>query len=156
MDMAELADLTGLPVRKLRYVFDHQVLPGLAGQSPGQGIPRTFTAFEGFGIAVAAHMLNAGLNRQLVAACLEVVCRTPRTSRIQAPLLFAYLGSEGLLQIADGRYVRLNVARRPGIQKAFDSGWVPLDDGSVPPDDFTPVVLVRIELDSLAKSIREH
>ena len=154
MDMAELADLTGVLVRKLRYVFDHRVLPGSSAESPGQGIPRTFTAFEGFGIALAARMLNAGLTRQLVAACLALVCRRLRASKAEAPLYLAYTASSGRLEVGDGRYLKLRAARRPGIAGALDTGWLPLEGGEIVPDGYAPMVLVSVELGTLAETVR--
>ena len=154
MDMAELADLTGVPVRKLRYVFDHRVLPGSSAESPGQGIPRTFTAFEGFGIALAANMLNAGLSRQLVAACLARACRRPRASKAEAPLYLAYTASSARLEIGDGRHLKLRADRRPGVAGAFDTGWLALEGGAVVPDGYVPTVFVSVELGALADTVR--
>ena len=93
MDMAELAARTGLPARKLRYVFDHRVLPGLHGTSAGHGVPRTFTDYEGFGIALAARLLDAGLTRRVVATVLDVACRPTGSTLAPAdvPLYRAYI-----------------------------------------------------------------
>lgn len=154
MDMAELADSTAIPVRKLRYVFDHRVLPGLATETSGQGIPRTFTAFEAFGIALAARLLDAGLSRRLVAAGLAVACRRLRTGKAHAPLHHAYLASSGQLEIGDGRYLRLSVPGRRGIAEALDTGWLALGKGHTAPDGYTPTVLVSAELGALAETIR--
>jgi hypothetical protein len=155
MDMAELADLTEMPVRKLRYVFDHRVLPGLATEAPGQGIPRTFTAFEGFGIALAARLLDAGLTRRLVGDCLAVACRRPRAGKFHAPLYHAYTASSGRLEIGDGRYLKLWVAGRRGIAEALDTGWLALGKGNTAPDGYVPMVLVGVELDALAQTVRD-
>ena len=109
MDMAELATRTVLPVRKLRYVFDHHLLPGVGTDLPGQGVPRTFTDFEGFGIAIAARLLDAGLTRKLVAVSLEIACRQIATQsrQIDAPLLRIYSGSNGVMEIGNAQYLRL-------------------------------------------------
>ncbi len=154
MEMAELADLTGVPVRKLRYVFDHRVLPGLTTETPGQGIPRTFTTFEAFGIALAARMLDAGLTRRLVADSLAVACRRPRTGKAHAPLFHAYTASSGRLEVGDGRYLRLWVAGRRGIAEALDTGWLALGEGNTTPDGYVPMVLVSVELGTLAETVR--
>lgn len=151
MDMAELAELTRVPVRKLRYVSDHHVLPGLAVDSPGQGIPRTFTAFEGFGIALAARMLGAGLTRHLVTAALVAACR-PRAGR--APLHLAYTACAGRLEVGDGRFLRLRAAQRPGVAAALDTGWLPLVDSDPAPDSYAPAVLVSVAFGPLADVVR--
>ena len=152
MHMAELADLTGVPVRKHRYVFDHRVLPGSSAESPGQGIPRTFTLFEGFGIALAAKMLNAGLTRQLVAACLTAAGRWSRVRRNHAPLYLAYTASAGQLEVGDGRHLRIRAAFRPGIADVFDTGWLSLEDDYAVPAGYSPIVLMSVELDTFAKA----
>lgn len=151
MDMAELAELTRVPVRKLRYVSDHRVLPGLV-DCPGQGIPRTFTAFEGFGIALAARMLGAGLTRHLVTAVLAAAC-CPRAGSV--PLHFAYAACAGRLEVGDGRYLRLRATRRPGVATALDTGWLPLTDGEAAPDHYAPAVLVIVEFGPLADLVRD-
>jgi hypothetical protein len=154
MDMAELTDLTGIPVRRLRYVFDHRVLPGLATETPGQGIPRTVTGFEAFGIALAARMLDAGLTRRLVAACLVVACRRSRTGQAHVPLYHAYTTASGRLEVGDGCYLKLWAAGRRGIAGALDTGWLPLGGGRAVPEGYAPMVLVSIELGTLAETVR--
>jgi hypothetical protein len=156
MDMAELAARTGFPVRKLRYAFDHRVLPGLSVDTPGQGIPRTFTEFEGFGIALAARLLDAGLSRKLVAACLLAVCRssTPPVRRGDTPLFIAYRAIDGRLLVGDGRYIRVVAARRPGVVDAIDTGWRPLKDQKNVSEGYNPMVLITIVIEGLARSVR--
>ncbi len=156
MDMAELAARTGMPVRKLRYVFDHRILSGLRAGSSGQGIPRTFTDFEAFGIALAARLLDTGLTRKLVAACLDTACRRSESSahRADVPLLRAYTSAGGIMAVGDGRYVRLSGSRRLGVGAAFDTGWMPISRRGAAPDAYTPAVRVTVELGGLAQMVR--
>ena len=156
MDMAELAARTGLPVRKLRYVFDHRVLPGLQGASAGHGVPRTFTDYEGFGIALAVRLLDVGVTRKAVAAALGAACRpsgsTPGPAEI--PLFRAYTLRAGSLEIGDGRYLRLRAPKRPGLGNALDTGWLPMMPSGRVVGDYTPVVCVTVELGGLAQAIQ--
>ncbi len=150
MDMAELAARTGLPVRKLRYVFD-RVLPGLRGASAGHGVPRTFTDYEAFGIALAARLLDAGVARKTVAAALGAACR-PRGSTHapgEVPLFRAYTLKAGTLEIGDGRYLRLRAPKRPGLGNALDTGWLPLGPSERVTGNYIPVVQVTVELGGL-------
>ena len=62
-DLAEISQSSGVKVRKLRYVLDHQLLPGAQDVSQGRGTARSFTPFESFALVVAALMLEAGLRR---------------------------------------------------------------------------------------------
>ena len=53
MDLQTLANRTGVPLRKLRYVLDHRLLPGMRIKHAFEfvGQPRSFAEHEGFGIA---------------------------------------------------------------------------------------------------------
>lgn len=154
MDLNELAACTGLPVRGLRYVFDHRVLPGLEDSFPGHGIPRTFTEFEGFGIALAARLLGAGLTRKIVSAGLATAFQSVGT-RPEAPLLRAYTVAAGTLEIGDGQCLRVRVPEKLGIGRAFDTGWLPMTPTEAAVD-YIPSVLVSVELGGLARAIQER
>lgn len=154
--MAELAARTELPVRKLRYVFDHRVLPGLTGASSGHGVPRTFTDFEGFGIALAARLLDSGLTRKVVAGALDVGGRAiPSANTRQYPLLRAFQETVGTLDIGDGRYLRVQVPTYRGIGPALDTGWLPLAGGSLPRVEPTLMVRVTVDLGVLARAVSD-
>lgn len=157
MDMADLAARTGVPVRRLRYVFDHRVLPGLRDTSAGHGVPRTFTAFEGFGIALSARLLDAGLTRKVVAAVLDTACRPAGPTRAPAdvPLYRAYMVQAGSLEIGDGRHLRVRTPKRPGLGDALDTGWLPLGSPSRAAGGLAPTVHVNVELGGLANAIHE-
>jgi hypothetical protein len=75
MHIAEIAERIGLPVRQVRYVLDHGIMPGLKPAGEGRGTPRYLTAFGAFGVACAALLLQAGLRREVVYACLAVAVR---------------------------------------------------------------------------------
>lgn len=154
--MADLTARTGLPVRTLRYVLDHKVLPGSRGASAGHGVPRTFTDYEGFGIALAAHLLGAGLTRKLVAAVLDAACRPmgPTRSPVDAPLLRAYTARAGGLDVGDGRCLRLRTPGRPGLGAALDTGWTTLTPSECVAGDYAPVVRVTVELGILARAVQ--
>lgn len=62
-NLAEIAHTSGVAVRKLRYVLDHQILSGSQDASQGRGTARSFTPFEAFALVTAALMLRAGLRR---------------------------------------------------------------------------------------------
>lgn len=154
--MAELAARSGLAVRKLRYVFDHRLLPGLRGTSLGPGIPRTFTDFEGFGIALTARLLDAGLSRKLVASVLDVICRPIASGRIPSdvPLYRVFQALTGRLEIGKGRFVRVRTPGRPSVARSLDTGWLSLTSSKRMVSDDTPEVCVIVELGRLAVAIR--
>jgi hypothetical protein len=158
MDLAELASRTGLPVRKLRYVSDHRVLPGLRDASAGHGVPRTFTPFEGYGIALAARLLDAGLTRKVVAAVLAAACRAagPTRTPADAPLYRAYAVRAGSLEIGDGRLLRVRTPKRPGLGDTLDTGWLPLGGPGRAARGLDPTVHVTVELGGLANAIHDR
>jgi hypothetical protein len=158
MDRADLAARTGVPARKLRYVVDHRVLPGLRSTPAGHGVRRTFTDFEGFAIALAAKLLDAGLTRKLVAAVFDAACRPIGSTRMSAdvPLYRAYAVQTGSLEIGDGRHLRLRAPKRPGIGDALDTSWHPLGSSGRIGEDYDPVVCLTVELGGLARAIRGH
>src|SRR6187401_1268864 len=79
MDVQTIARLAGLPVRKIRYVIDQRLLPGLHGQLQTQrvGQPRSFTTQEGYFIACAAVLLQGGAQRKLVTELLSRLVDIP-------------------------------------------------------------------------------
>lgn len=155
MDIAELATRTGLPTRRLRYIFDHDVLPGAGDASEGRGIPRSLTAFEAFGVALAALLLESGLKRRLVAACLHETCgRFTRATVVkQIPLYQAFGATSAWLEVGDGRFYRLHGVGRRGVGPDFDTGWQSLDAADSVPGPFAPLVVVRIDLAGLRQMV---
>ncbi len=156
MDLNELATRATLPVRKLRYVLDHRILPGLQGVASGHGVPRTFTPFEGFAIALAARLLDAGVTRKLIAAALGTACRPTGSSQapLDVPLFRAYTAGAGSIEIGDGLYLRLCVPRHSGVGNALDTGWLLLESSENVTGDYTPVVRVAVELGTLAQAVQ--
>jgi hypothetical protein len=155
MDIAELGRRTGLPTRRLRYVLDHRVLPGMKLWGEGRGVPRFFASFESFGIALAAVLLKSGLRRSLVEACLVVAARYTKTMKIQErPLFQAFIARAGWLEVGDGQYLRLHgKGKGGGISHDFDTGWQPLQRNQSEPKAFEPLILVRINLTALARRV---
>ena len=158
MDLAELAARTGMPIRRLRYVVDHRVLPGLRDTPAGQGVPRTVTDYEGFAIALAARLLGSGMTRKLVAAGLDAACRPPAStdSPAEAPLCRAYAAADGRLEFGDGRYVRVVAPRSPGVGPAVDTGWLAVVPSPAVAADYRPGVRVAVELGGLARVVRQR
>jgi hypothetical protein len=155
MDVAELSARTGLLARKLRYVLDHRLLPGQRTATTGHGVPRTFTRFEGFALAVAAALLDAGLTRKVVAAALAIACDpVDGAAPDSAPLSAAFAAGGGRLEVGDGRHVRLTAPRRPGVQGAVDTGWRAGGRAIQVRANYTPVVRVAMDLAELAQAVQ--
>src|SRR5580700_6756905 len=69
MDLQTIARKTGLPLRVVRYVLDHKLLPGqkkVAQFLKAKGQPRSLTELEAFAVAIAATLFHSGLRREVV------------------------------------------------------------------------------------------
>ncbi len=152
-DLAEIAEASGVPVRKLRYVLDHQLLPGAQDISQGRGTARSFTPFESFALVVAALMLHAGLKRALVRDCLAALARGPSRNVDKVPLYKAFAhGEPARLELGDWKCVRLTVAAHP-LWPACDTGWLALDAGRPPGDSYTPLVCLVLDVGQIRRLI---
>src|SRR5829696_6487142 len=89
VDLDQISSTTSLPIRRLRYVLEHRVLPGAERRSRGHRVTRHFTPFEAFGIACAAALLDVGLRRPVVTSIVRwLTSHTPQG----IPLLSAFEG----------------------------------------------------------------
>jgi hypothetical protein len=152
-DLAEIAQSSGVPVRKLRYVLDHCLLPGGQDASQGRGTARSFTPFESFAIVVGALMLKAGLRRALVRDCLAALGRNPSRNVNNVPLYKAFAhGEPARLELGDWKYVRLTGAAQL-IWPAFDTGWLALAEDRPPGDSYTPLVCLVLDVGQIRRLI---
>jgi hypothetical protein len=152
-DLAAIAARSGLPVRKLRYVFDHRLLPGGAANSRGRGAARSFTPFEAFGLVVAATMLGAGLKRALVRDCLAELCRGAGRDVHTVPLYRAFTAAgPARVEVGDWSYVRLLVSGRPSGPPS-GTPWLPLGGGEPPVAPYTPLVALTLDVGRLRGQI---
>jgi hypothetical protein len=147
VDISDLAQRLALPTRQVRYVFDHDVLPGSEEAGQGRGVPRVLTEFEAFGVACAAVLLHAGARREVVRRCLSVTTQLPNR---QAPdtdrlLWKAFHAVSARLDIGDGAYVRVRGNDLP--KKVWDSGWKLLVPGAAAAAScYEPLVQTTIDL----------
>lgn len=155
-DLAEIAERSGIAVRKLRYVLDQALLPGGNVASRGRGTARSFTPFEAFGIATAAVMLEAGLKRSLIRDCLALLCQGPSRNLDRVLLYRAFTADlAARLEIGDWEFVRLvGAGVSPG--KSFDTGWLPLAKGAVPAEKYTPLVTVALDVGQIRRRVGMH
>lgn len=112
MNLQSLSRRTGLPLRTLRYVVDHQMLPDLeANFAVSVGSPRVFDESEGFGLALAAFLLVAGMRRNLIEQIVKVLTEEGDKKRpgigSTSLLCEAFEADDAELEIVDG--VKLEV-----------------------------------------------
>jgi hypothetical protein len=164
MDIQEIAKRSGLAPRKVRYVLDQKLLPRFRGRKlrelPGQ--PRAYSPLESYFIAVAAILYEAGIKRQTIQGMLQCLddATCPAASFFQDNpsasqhdkgepdsilwAIFHWADEPSHLTIGDGHAVQINLGRL--ISAWFDPRTcIPLVN------DFRPRVVVRVQLDDLAK-----
>lgn len=160
MDVQILAARTRLSNRRIRYVLDHRLLPGVRVKTDDErhGHPRSFTDLEGFGIAAAATLLEGGLRRDVVTSFLESLClyvweRPVKKSRVNRPsrtfLEAAFdptRDKASSASLGDGLNVRFRIGNR-------DTNWLqPKTFAKL--KDFQPAVTVCLDLRTLRKAVR--
>ena len=150
MDLKALAKTTKLPLRKLRYVVDHEIIPathecidGMGGQS------RQFGDDNAFLIAVAGSLLEYGCRRDLVSDLMLAIARQsrkgfgkslekPRTQKKDAKVF-------GTVQIANGQYIRFSTTDPP-----WTSGWMRRNSNRMVDLDKPAMVVIEIDLNEIA------
>jgi hypothetical protein len=60
VQLKNIGQLIGIKTRTLRYVVDHDLVPGLPNNSQGRAVPREFTQEESVLIALAAVLHDYG------------------------------------------------------------------------------------------------
>jgi hypothetical protein len=161
LEIQEIARRVALPVRKLRYVIDQRILPGMRGrlQEERAGRPRAFTKVEGYFVGIAATLLDAGVQRGTITELLARLTDAawpppgadlPPPSGLQraitqpktvAEAMYLAPGKGASICLGDGGNLRFRL-------RGIDSGWV------VPRrlnrlQDYRPRVVIELHLDSL-------
>jgi hypothetical protein len=169
MDIQTIAGRAQLPARKVRYVLDQRVLPGLRGrvQKHLAGRPRVFTAMEGYCIACAALLLEGGVRRKTVVEVMGRLANMPwpvgpakaerltsgqraaARPRTAIEALYYWAGEPAAVSIGDGVNLRLQLG-------AVDTGWIEPRTLAPLSEDYQPRVLVRLNLGRLRDGFRSE
>ena len=154
--IADIAEVSGLGLRKVRYVLDQGLLPGGKQSSRGRGAARYFTDYEAFGIALAAWMLEAGLKRALVRDVMGVIClssggRSRALKLTNTPLYRCFTARvTAQVEIGDWAYARVCGT---SLEGPFDTGWLPLDKDLTPSTGFKPLVAVVLDAGQIRRKL---
>lgn len=154
MDLQTIADRIQLPIRKVRYVIDHRLLPGLRveGQPNVLGRARSLTDFEGFGVAAAALLLESGVKREKAVDFIDSLCShslpTERRGKRQNFLLYVFssTGKSATASLGDGVNVRLRIDN-------YDSHWLQPRTGARLATEYEPRVVIMVDLARLRNAL---
>lgn len=144
--LAELGNIVNIPVRKLRYVVDHELIPdrnwGIVDDEPGN--PRKVDEISGTFIVAAAMLLESGVKREIVKNALRAAdeLKPPGRNQLNLPILFDAFGSKknSSISIGDGMNVRVRVGRT-------DSGWHEIvEPGNKADNSYEPIVKITVSL----------
>jgi hypothetical protein len=162
MDVQMIAQRAQLSARKIRYILDQRILPGVrARQETHQaGQPRFYTKMEGFFIAFAALMLEGGVQRKTIIEALARLVDMPwpflgeeagpltplqkalSTSRTALEALYNIPGGQAEILIGDGVNLRFKVPKA-------DTGWFEPRSLARLAGDYRPLVVIQLDLGSL-------
>jgi hypothetical protein len=151
MLLQTVARLTRLPIRKVRYVLDHRLLPGLrvAGQPELVGRARTLTDLEGFSVACAAVLLESGVRKETVIEFMTVLAEFPvgTSPRRKRPLFAIQRAFEATVtpaeaMLGDGTNLRFRLGRE-------DTGWIQPGTYARLAAAYQPRVVISIDLTRL-------
>lgn len=159
--LLQIADATGLPLERLRYISDQKMLPGdrraaeLGHQSQGRGVARKFTPFTAFGIACAAQLTSVGLRRKMVINCLDLLCKPTRRSsrRIQdVPLYQAFVEREvAVIEVGDQMNLRM-YGSEDFMSRLLDFGWRQIETGAEL-SNYEPVAFAGVNAAKIRKML---
>lgn len=155
MDIKTLSDLTGISVRNVRYVLDHELVPerDWIVDEHAIGRSRVFSNFSGVVIACAAYLLAAGYKRDSVRELLRAISipRRQVRNKFGLPHFAEVLTSDGpaKVQVADGRFVRWIIG-----EKADD--WLDSWARPISTAGLTPKITVEINVAAIRDMIVPH
>ena len=144
LDLRELSECLNLPIERLRYVANQDLVPFRTWfqSEHDAGRPLVFDGVTAMFIGTAAFLLEAGHKRDAVRAFMTAIAEVQPESRnpLHLPMLaHAATGNvNATVQVADGKYVRWKLGRQ-------DTGWI--DPGPPPSreEDYRPKVVIAVD-----------
>ena len=144
MDLAELSQRTGIERRQLRYVLDHNLVPGLRITIVGDAVgrPRKFHESVGFGITCATLLRDLGLRHETIRQFLRELIKLKIAGEPALPQILLQ-NCPAFADLGDGEWVRLRVHAEP-----------PVEVGSIPASKtHSPLVMVTLDIGQIRDQI---
>ena len=150
MDLQELSRRSGIGGRRLRYVLDHGLVPGLRIEiAEGEvGRRRKFADDVGVGIACAAHLVELGLSHDTIRLFLGALARLHIGEKLLLRCIFERHGDlpRGELgcvaELGDGVNVRVRVPDPIN----YDSKWHAPDNPAPLSSEYRPTTRIVLDL----------
>ena len=152
-NLSALSKQVNIPVRKLRYVMDHDLVPDRTWfvVCDEVGTPRHFDDITACFITCSAMMLIAGVKRDAVYEFMDAIgeIRPPLGRQLNLPLVAtAFTIQEGaIVTMADSTHIRLQLGKQI-------SSWYCLGKKPVKDPTFEPFVSISIDLGRIRDILR--
>ncbi|MHC4180702.1 MAG: hypothetical protein ACYSWU_24645 [Planctomycetota bacterium] len=155
MDLVQISQRSGMPLRTVRYVAERHLLPYAKRAAGGRGALRSFTDVEAVAVAIAATLLESGLRGRKVGQILRRLAESRwiedpgwhRGVRSHNPLTdVCERKGESTLEVGDGVNVRLSHRDDDHRARAATTGWCQVETGAALGPDYEPAVCVRVDV----------
>ncbi len=165
LDIDQIAERTGIQPRALRYVVDYDLLGAAIPwfkdmHAPRRGVPRTFSKYFAYLLALAASLRKANLGREALERALRLLADwatpNPHGTDYSLRLYPLFEGAEDLeLEIGDGECLR--AGRKSGVRSGslpkIGLPWTDLGSGQSAEKGYRPIVISRIETGLLRRRL---
>jgi len=154
MDVKTLSERTGIAVRQIRYVLDHELVPERTWfpDEHAVGRSRTFDDTTAVFVACAAFLLDAGYKRDAVRTLMSSIGKVRASGRnpLNLPVIANVVTGDGAakVQFADGTYVRWIQGRSAG-------DWIHPGPPAEAVTDLTPRVIVELNVSEIRNLVRD-
>jgi hypothetical protein len=149
MDVRTLADRTGLAQRRIRDVLDRRLIPGEWQSTEAEvGQPRRFDNDVGLLVAIAAHLVEAGLKTTTVKYVLAELPKVKLPRKRKASVMQAVLQYDvpARIEVGDGTYIRFRVSD-------WDSGWKQPGSRAKVDKNYEPYVVIWIDVGRIRRDV---
>ncbi len=149
MDIRTLADRSHLAQRRIRDVLDRRLIPGEWQSAESEiGQPRRFDDDVGLLVAIAAHLVEAGLKTTAVKEILADLPKVKLPGKRKATVMQGVLQFDvpAKIEVGDGAYIRFRV-------NDWDSGWNKPGSREKVDKDYEPYVVIRIDVDRIRRDV---
>ena len=140
IDIGSLSRASGIQQRRLRYVLDHNLLPGIELETADARGTRVMCDFDAFAVLLAARMLASGCPKGLV--------------RVTVGSLYSAVPELGNLSLRVLWVRKARVLRLGDMRTVFLRGRWYTFDGRLMLAPYTPAVELRFSLVGLRAIIR--